>query len=324
MPDMKAPDATAPRTTKPTRREVLALGLGLAGGVAAGGLPRARAQAVPHTFKLGSADITVISDGGMSLPLSYVLPKAEPKAVSALLDPRGLGGDAYAAQVNITVVRTGNALIVIDSGGGTDFVPTVGQFAERLEQAGIRAAEVTHVLFTHAHPDHFWGSIDALDDDSRFTNARHIMTAAERDHWLTPGIADRMPEALQGLTLGTARRIKAIAKRLDVAKPGAEVLAGVTLVDTAGHTPGHASVMLSFDGQSLLVGGDALSHPAVSFERPDWVWGPDLDPQQAIATRNRLLDQLATDRIPLLGYHLPWPGVGRVERKDSAYRFSQG
>ena len=83
-------------------------------------------------------------------------------------------------------------------------------------------------------------------------------------------------------------------------------------------------MLVSSNGQSLLVGGDALPHSIVSFERPDWPWGADLDPDKGIATRKSLLDRLAGDRTPLLGYHLPWPGLGRVERKDNAYRFVPG
>ena len=305
-----------------SRRAALALACGSAASIVTGASHSVRAQAVPHKFKLGTAEITIISDGSMSLPLSFVLPKSEPALVAQLLANRAQVPDAYAAQLNVTLIRTANALIAVDCGGGKDFMPTMGKSTDGLEQAGFRPADVTHVIFTHAHPDHFWGLIDPLDDDSRFPNARHIMTVVERDHWLKPGIEDTVPEAMRGITLGTSRRMKAIAKRIDAAKARAEIIPGVTLLDTAGHTPGHTSVLLNFDGQSLLIGGDALSHSVVSFERPNWVWGADLDPQAAIATRRRLLDQLATDRIPLLGYHLPWPGLGRVERKDGGYLFS--
>ena len=78
---------------------------------------------------------------------------------------------------------------------------------------------------------------------------------------------------------------------------------------------------LQFGGTSLIVGGDAIGHAIVSFERPSWQWGPDVDPSKGVSARLRLLDQLATERSLLLGYHLPWPGIGRVERKDGAFRF---
>ena len=81
------------------------------------------------------------------------------------------------------------------------------------------------------------------------------------------------------------------------------------------------SVLVENGGQRLLIGGDVLTHTAVSFARPDWRIGADFDRDQGITTRKRLLDQLAADRIPLVGFHLAWPGYGVVERNGPAYRF---
>ena len=74
-------------------------------------------------------------------------------------------------------------------------------------------------------------------------------------------------------------------------------------------------------GERLLVGGDVLANPVVSFRRPDWPFGSDLDRDAGAATRKRLLDRLATEKIPFIGFHLPWPGLGRVAREGTAYRF---
>ena len=150
------------------------------------------------------------------------------------------------------------------------------------------------------------------------------MCVNERDFWLKPGVEETVSDALKGPAIGTVRRLKMIEKRIEVVKFGTELLPGVSLIDTAGHTPGHASVLLKFSNDSLLIGGDALSHPIISFEQPDWAWGADHDAQMAVAMRKRLLDQLATDQIAILGYHLPWPGVGRVQRKDGRYRYVAG
>lgn len=279
-------------------------------------------QSDPHRFKVGAIEVTVISDGLMSLPLSFVLPAVEEKSARELLASRGLPVP-LSAQVNVVVLRTADRLILLDTGGTKDFMATIGDFADRFEAAGFKPDDVTDVVLTHAHPDHLWGAIDALDE-SRYAKARIHMSAVERDFWVKEGLAESMPDALKGMTAGSQRRLKIIKDQIVAAKPGAEVLPGLSLVDTAGHTPGHCSVLLNSNGQSLLVGGDALSNPVVSFERPEWPWGADLDPDKGIATRKSLLDRLAADRTPLLGYHLPWPGLGRVERKDSAYRFAAG
>ncbi len=81
----------------------------------------------------------------------------------------------------------------------------------------------------------------------------------------------------------------------------------ISLPPTPGHTQGQVSLEIA-GGDGLVIGGDALlTHALIS--------------GLAAATRARLLDRLATDRTKLIGFHLPWPGVGYVERKDRTYRF---
>ena len=72
----------------------------------------------------------------------------------------------------------------------------------------------------------------------------------------------------------------------------------------------------------IFLGGDVVGHPVLSFERPDWHWGTDWDAEMGAKTRRRTLDMLAADKIALLGYHLPWPGLARVVREGSAFRMT--
>ena len=319
-----------PRTLN-RREAMLALGAGV--GVAASPAlfspPSFAQSAVPaaahHTIKLGQFEITVISDGTMALPLGFALPLTPVADVEALYAAHAqkLGASELTAQVNVAIVKTPGATIVIDCGGGTDFMPSMGRFADNFERAGIQPGSVTHVVFTHAHADHLWGVIDPLEDATRFPAARHVITAAEFDYWTKPGMEASVPDAMKGVAIGSARRLKSIGERFEKVKPGAAIAPGVMLVDTAGHTPGHVSVVLKSGSESLMIGGDVLTNPIVSFACPDWPWGPDTDRDLAIASRKRTLDMLATDKMALLGYHMPWPGIGRVERKDTAYRFVQ-
>lgn len=302
-----------------SRRQALA---GAAGLVAAAGLP-APAFARHHAFRLGAFEITVVSDGALSLPIGFVLPDTPRAETDALFVAAGQNPATLQSQVNVMVVKTPTDLILIDAGAGTDFMAGLGQFPEALKAAGIEADKVTKVIFTHAHADHLWGVIDEFDT-SRYPNAAHLMPAAELDFWRRPDVTSRVPEAFQAMASGTARRLKMIDNLLRSSKPGDEFSPGVRLIDTSGHTPGHVSVLLESGSEKLLIGGDVLTQSLVSFARPDWRWGADMDAAKAAATRRRTLDMLATDRIALLGTHLPWPGIGRVERAGSAYRFVAG
>jgi glyoxylase-like metal-dependent hydrolase (beta-lactamase superfamily II) len=274
-----------------------------------------------HSFKLGAFDITAVSDGTFTLPAAFALPTTPRADVDALYLAHGQTFDGLEGQMNVTVVKTPDAIIVVDCGGGGDFMPTMGQFADNLERAGIAADSVTHVVFTHAHADHLWGVVDPLDGGSRFPKARHVITGVEFDHWMTPDIETMVPDAMKGVTIGSIRRLKTLAERLERVKAGAELVPNVLLLDTPGHTPGHVSLLLKSGTEQLLIGGDVLTNPIVSFAKPAWTWGPDYDQSLAAITRQRTLAMLATDKVQLLGYHLPWPGVGRVEKKEGAYRF---
>ena len=222
------------------------------------------------------------------------------------------------------MIAVGSERILVDTGAGGDFMPTLGRLTDKLEAAGIAADSITKVVFTHGHPDHLWGVVDPFDGGSRFTKARHVMSRIERDYWMTSGIEDKVPPAMKAMAVGTVRRLKELGDRIEPVALDAEIATGVGLLDTRGHTPGHVAVLVRSGSNQALIVGDALTHAIVSFQHPEWRWGSDADPDVAIATRRRLLDMLAREKTALLGYHLAYPGVGRVEATGSAHRFIPG
>jgi glyoxylase-like metal-dependent hydrolase (beta-lactamase superfamily II) len=123
------------------------------------------------------------------------------------------------------------------------------------------------------------------------------------------------------MAIGSARILKQIEKKLERRNAGDTIAPGMIYIGTPGHTPGHMAVGIESSGQSLLVGGDVLANNAISFARPEWHVGSDHDRDLGATTRKQLLDRLASDRIPLISYHLSWPGIGMIERRGTAYRF---
>jgi glyoxylase-like metal-dependent hydrolase (beta-lactamase superfamily II) len=129
-----------------------------------------------------------------------------------------------------------------------------------------------------------------------------------------------LPAERAGFVTGARRNYTAIKGKVKMVNARDEIVAGMRIIDTPGHTQGHVSLELA-GGDGLIVGGDVLTHPLISFQHPEWRPIADHVPDQAIATRRKLLDRLATDHSKFIGFHLPYPGVGTVERKDGAYRF---
>jgi glyoxylase-like metal-dependent hydrolase (beta-lactamase superfamily II) len=126
---------------------------------------------------------------------------------------------------------------------------------------------------------------------------------------------------MQGVAAGAKRVIDTIDERLAASAPDAEIAPGIAYVSTPGHTPGHCSVRIAGANSGLIVTADTVFHPHLSFAHPDWRPVADMDGALAVASRRRLLDMATTDRLAVAAYHIPFPGLGRVERHGTAYRW---
>jgi glyoxylase-like metal-dependent hydrolase (beta-lactamase superfamily II) len=306
----------------PHRRQVLA---GIAAAGAAGALPSlpAFAATAPFHRKLGALEVSVFSDGTLQVPQSFSLPDNKPDEIAALLKSNGQTGELPPAQTNITLVKSGSELILIDAGSGPNFQPTAGKLMENLEAAGIAPEKITKVVFTHVHADHLWGAIDDFDDAPRYPNASYVISAAEWDFWNDAKTAETAPDWLKGMAIGTARMLKKLESKIERRKPGDTVAPGLTYVDSSGHTPGHCCVLVESNKERLLIGGDVFNNGVISFTRPDWRVGADFDRDKGIATRKRMLGMLASEKIPLIAFHVAWPGHGMVETSGNTFRFVQ-
>jgi glyoxylase-like metal-dependent hydrolase (beta-lactamase superfamily II) len=275
--------------------------------------------AAPYSLKHGTFELTIVSDGHLVLPTNFLAPDAPPDEREPLLKAAGQAGEQYNSPTNVTLIRAGSDLILVDMGSGDRFMPTAGKLWDNLREAGIDKGKITKVVFTHGHPDHLWGTVDELDELVT-PDATFYVASAEWNFWNGDNAARGLAPERGGFVTGARRNYAAIKEKVKMLKPGDDIATGLRVIDTPGHTQGHVSLELA-GGDGLIVGGDALTHPLISFGHPDWRPRADHVPDQAIATRRKLLDRLATDHCRLIGFHLPYPGIGTVERKDSAYRF---
>lgn len=316
--------STTGRSMTIDRRDLLKLGAGAALASAAAVLPETvvlAQEARVHRFAHGDVEMIVLSDGIISFPISNLAPNVDPGDLKELLKVHELSLDEHVSQINVAAIKTADDLILIDTGSGLNFMASAGLLVDSFEAAEIDPGDVTKVILTHAHPDHVWGIIDDFDESERFPNAEYFMGAAEWDFWLADDVLTKLPEELHGFALGAKRNLSPIADKVKRIGNNASVASGVTMIDTPGHTPGHMSVVVESNKELLVVTGDALTHMAVSFERPEWRFVRDQDPDLAVTTRKSLLGMMAADKMRLIGYHLPWPGVGVAEAKDGTWRY---
>ena len=296
-----------------TRRRLL--GAAAATGAMAA-LPRMSFAAM--TMTLGAARIDTLSDGHLVLPASFVSP--DPQAAE-ILSGFGITTPQVEAPCNVTLLRDGTNTVLFDVGAGPDFMPTAGKLSAALDALGVMPDEITHVIFTHAHPDHLWGVLDDFDEPL-FANAQHMMGKAEFDFWIDPAAAATLDEGRKVFAAGALRRLMVLEDTLLTFDSEKEIIPGIYAHASFGHTPGHMAFELRQGNAACMIVGDAIGNGHVAFAAPGLVAGADQDPETGIATRQALLDRLAVSQMPMIGYHLPDGGAGRVERADDAYRFT--
>jgi glyoxylase-like metal-dependent hydrolase (beta-lactamase superfamily II) len=200
-----------------------------------------------------------------------------------------------------TLVRTGGELVLFDTG-----LDAAG-ITEAVEAAGHAPGDVTRVVITHMHPDHIGGLMN--EGSPTFANAEYTTGAVEFDYWsANPSDA-------------YAANVAPIADRFTLIEDGAEVAPGVTATAMFGHTPGHMGYRLSDGDRQMILFADMANHYIWSLAHPTWEVRFDMDKDAAARTRRRVLDMAATDRIPMLGYHMPFPAMGYVEAREDGFRW---
>jgi glyoxylase-like metal-dependent hydrolase (beta-lactamase superfamily II) len=314
---------------RPSRRQLLAGGA-LASGSLAIGLPGAALAKAPisnaqapafYRFKLGAFEATVVTDG----PLPFGEPKDGIFSDLSKADIEKLLADNYLPrevtfEQNALVVNTGERVVLFDTGMGTDksFGPATGRLVASLKAAGIEAKDVDAVVITHAHPDHCWGLVN--EDGSRvFPNAQIYMAESDLAFWTDESKGSN--DMMKALIAGTRKQLMPNRDRMVFVKDGQEFLPGIQAMATPGHTVGHLSYMISSQGKSLCNTGDVAHHHVIATERPRAQFMFDTNGAEAVASRMRVFDMLAAQRIPLITYHFPWPGIGHIGKQGDAYRY---
>ena len=285
------------------------------------------AQAVPKSvwaetsLKLGAGSVTTVSDGSLTLPGSFVFAPMPEDELQQVLAPFDVAPDApLTPPCNVTLLRDGERTVLFDAGSGPNFQPSAGKLIDALDAVGVAPEDVTHVVFTHGHPDHLWGVLDDFDEPL-FAEAQHLMGQAEFDYWMRDDTVDTIGEARAAMAVGAKNRLELLADSMQFFGDGEEILPGVAARLTPGHTPGHMSFELRSGSDSVMIVGDAIGNHHVAFAKPEWSSGSDQDQELAATTRAKLLDQIASDQLQMVGFHLPHGGLGRAEKKDGGYLF---
>ncbi len=262
------------------------------------------AAATPfNRFKLGAFEVTTLLVGSRTgdKPQETFGTNATPDEFAALSAANFLPVDKSQTFFTPTIVNTGTELVLFDTGLAPQAITGV------LAAAGYTPDQVDVVVLTHMHGDHIGGM--AGDAGATFANARYVTGAIEHNHWSAAA------------NEGFDAKVKPQNDKMTFLDDGGSVASGITAMAAFGHTPGHMAYMLESNGQRLALTVDAANHYVWSLQKPDWEVRFDMDKAAAAATRRALFGMLAADRVPFVGYHMPFPGVGYVEAMGDGFRY---
>jgi glyoxylase-like metal-dependent hydrolase (beta-lactamase superfamily II) len=300
------------------------LGMSMVGPMTAqAGAPQHHDQAPGYyRLKVGDLEVTSLYDGAGQFETNWL---SGTKAVMADItnalqkQPHFLDASDSAFLVN-----TGKQVVLVDAGaGGWWGGEAFGRVGGSLRSAGYTPEQVDLVLITHMHSDHI-GGLTTHDGKRVFANAEVYVAKAENDFWLSPEIAAKAPkeaqEFFQAAQAISAPYIK--AGKWHTFSGSDEIAEGIKIVPLPGHTPGHTGYEFNSKGQKILFWGDIIHAARAQLKYPEVSAVFDIDPAAAVATRAKLLPILAEEDILVASPHLPFPGLGRLQKQGDAYSWA--
>ena len=309
-----------------TLRKVVAGLVALAAGLvfihsSHAGAPIQKGQAPGfYRMMLGDFEIVALSDGTVNLPVRQLLTNTTPKKVDELL-MRSFLADPLETSVNGFLVNTGSKLILIDTGAGNLFGPTLGSFGNNLKAAGYSPEQVDEIYITHMHADHVGGLM--AGDKLAFPNAIVRADKRDADFWLSQANLDAAPEDAKGFFKGAMASINpyVTAGKFKPFDGSGELVPGIRAVSAYGHTKGHTIYIVESKGQKLAVLGDLMHVAAVQFVNPAVTIQFDTDSKPAAVQRKKIYAEVAKQRDWIAVAHLPFPGIGHIRAEGQSYVF---
>lgn len=276
-----------------------------------------------RTFSLGTATVNIINVGDLRLTLSEIMnvPESEwrPRYSGVFDRPEFFPSQSiHIALPEASVLVDANNFALSappDSpyAPPADYQPPPDLLTQLLER-GIRPEDVTHLIITHAHFDHYAGITTerAGQYQPSFPRARCFLSRAD---WEYPETQEALRDAnsADSHTFGVVQQ----AGLLELVEGDRRLTASVQIIAAPGESPGHQIVRISSQGQILYCLGD-LYHSPLEVEHPAWMAEWD-DASTNLASRVALAKAALAENALLIATHIP--GVGRLETTATGARW---
>jgi glyoxylase-like metal-dependent hydrolase (beta-lactamase superfamily II) len=269
----------------------------------------------------GNVRITYLPDGHILFNPTAVFPTTTAtdwQRYQNYLDDNG----QLVGSLGAYLLQTPEHTLLVDTGLGprtyesSRFKCYAGQLLSNLERAGLDPADIDIVFFTHMHSDHVNGAVREVNGESALTfpNARYLVRSAEWHRF------DNQPASRASV----ADALKLLEHRIEFAEEGEDIVPGVRVLATPGHTAGHASLLVTAGEERVIILGD-IFHSAAQIEHPEWTNFLDGgDPEQAKVTRRQMLQELARPSTTGVATHVANSVFIKVETTSGGFRLLEG
>jgi len=273
-----------------------------------------------YRMMIGDYQVTALSDGTVPLPVTKLLTNTTAEKVTKALD-RAFLSDPLETSVNAYLINTGSKLVLVDTGAGSLFGPTLGKLVSNLKASGYQPDEVDEVYITHLHPDHVGGLM--AGDSMAFPKAIVRADRHDADYWLNKAAIATARESDRPFFEGAMKSLKpySAAGRFKTFDGNTQLVPGISAVPARGHTLGHTTYVVESKGQKLLLWGDLIHVAAVQFADPSITIEFDTDPRAAAIQRKKAFADAAKQGYWVAGAHLPFPGIGHLRSEGKGYSF---